>query len=189
MSSGFSCVKAALALFTFVALALAPRVSRAADPYVHWYTVKSPHFRVHYHAGLERVAQKAVNVGEDIYARLVPVLGFTPDEVTELVLTDEANDSNGFANTLPYARVTLFPASITGSDERSIRPLIPAWILGSMRRGPFDASPRTGPQRRQKKTPGAARHRALSGLFRQLEPTGSASGGSPWIGGVAVFGE
>jgi hypothetical protein len=115
-----SCAKAALALFALAAFALAPRTAFAGDPYVHWYTVRSPHFRVHYHAGLERVAQKAANIGEDVYARLVPELGFTPDDVTELVLTDEANDSNGFANTLPYSRVTLFvtaPSDMSGLGD------------------------------------------------------------------------
>ncbi len=127
MRARISCAKAAVALFAFAVLVLLPRPAHAGDPYVHWYTVKSPHFHVHYHAGLERVAQKAVNVGEDIYARLVPALGFTPDEVTELVLTDEANSSNGFANTLPYARVTLF---VTAPDDMSGLGDYDDWITG-----------------------------------------------------------
>jgi hypothetical protein len=120
------CAKA-LALFAFGVCALAPRSARAGDPYVNWYTVRSPHFRVHYHAGLERVAQKAANVGEDIYARLVPELGFTPDEVTELVLTDEANSSNGFASTLPYSHVTLF---VTAPDDMSGLGDYDDWLTG-----------------------------------------------------------
>jgi hypothetical protein len=120
VSARRSSAKAALALLALVVVALAPGTALAGDPYVEWYTVRSPHFRVHYHAGLERLAQKAANIGEDVYARLVPELGFTPDEITEIVLTDEANDSNGFANTLPYSRVTLFvtaPSDMSGLGD------------------------------------------------------------------------
>jgi hypothetical protein len=98
----------AVALLALVALTLFVTPARAGDPYVDWYTVKSPHFRVHYHAGLERIAQKAANVAEDVYARLVPALAFEPDELVQIVLTDEANDANGFASTLPYSHVMLF---------------------------------------------------------------------------------
>src|SRR5262245_37239571 len=45
------CAKAALALFALVVFVLGPRSAFAGDPYVPWYTVRSPHFRVHYHAG------------------------------------------------------------------------------------------------------------------------------------------
>ena len=104
-------VARALALLAFAAFVFAPRSARAGDPYVAWYTLKSPHFHVHYHAGLEAVAQKAASVAEDVYSRIVPALGWKPKEITELVLTDDANDANGFASTLPYSRITLFVAA------------------------------------------------------------------------------
>jgi hypothetical protein len=117
----------ALALLVFAIVELVPRSAGAGDPYIEWYTVSSPHFRVHYHAGLERVAQKAINVAEDVYERLVPALAYRPDEVTELVLTDEANDANGFASTLPYSQVTLFvtaPSDMSGLGDYD------DWITG-----------------------------------------------------------
>src|SRR6185503_10286858 len=109
-----------IARLAFAAVAFVASSAHAADPYVHWYTVTSPHFRVHFHAGLERVAEKAANVAEDVYERLVPALGFTPRELTEVVLTDEANDSNGFASTLPYSHITLFvtaPSDMSGLGD------------------------------------------------------------------------
>lgn len=117
----------ALALLVFAVVELVQRSAWAGDPYIDWYTVSSPHFRVHYHAGLERVAQKAVNVAEDVYERLVPALGYRPDEVTEVVLTDEANDSNGFASTLPYSHVTLF---VTAPSDMSALGDYDDWITG-----------------------------------------------------------
>lgn len=92
------------------------REARAGDPYVRWYTLESPHFRVHFHAGLERVAQKAANVAETAYARLVPELGLTPRERTEVVVTDTPEAANGFAQTRPYPVVTLF---VSAPDDMS----------------------------------------------------------------------
>ena len=109
-------VARALALLAFAAFVFAPRSARAGDPYIAWYTLKSPHFHVHYHAGLESVAQKAASVAEDVYSRLVPALGWKPKEITEIVLTDDANNANGFASTLPYSRITLF---VTAPNDMS----------------------------------------------------------------------
>lgn len=93
-----------------------PRQARAGDPYLLWYTLESPHFRVHFHGGLERVAQKAANVAETAYARLVPELGLTPRVRTEIVLTDTVEAANGFASTLPYPVVTLY---VSAPDDMS----------------------------------------------------------------------
>jgi hypothetical protein len=93
-----------------------PRAARAEDPYVRWYTLESPHFSVHFHGGLERVAQKVANVAETAYARLVPELGLTPRERTQIVLTDVPEATNGFASTLPYPVVTLY---VSAPDDMS----------------------------------------------------------------------
>ncbi len=100
-----------------VALALfVARPSRAGDPYVRWYTLASPHFRVHFHAGIEPVAQKVASVAESAYARLTPELGFVPRRVTEVVLTDQSEFANGVASPLPYPAVLLY---VTAPDDMS----------------------------------------------------------------------
>ncbi|MEP7050212.1 MAG: hypothetical protein ABJB12_07665 [Pseudomonadota bacterium] len=90
--------------------------ARAGDPYLDWYTVKSPHFRVHYHAGLEDVAQRTASSAEAVYARLVPELGWAPKQVTEIVVTDDTDSANGSASTVPYNTVRLFA---TAPDDMS----------------------------------------------------------------------
>ena len=35
--------------------------ARAGDPYLEWYTLSTPHFRIHYHSGLEQIAQETAN--------------------------------------------------------------------------------------------------------------------------------
>ncbi len=90
--------------------------AQAADPYLQWFTVKSPHFRVHYHGGLEDIAQRTTSSAESVYQRLVPQLGWAPKEVTEIVVTDDTDSANGSATTLPYNTVRLFA---TAPDDMS----------------------------------------------------------------------
>jgi WD40-like Beta Propeller Repeat len=90
--------------------------ARAGDPYLEWYTVKSPHFRVHYHGGLEDIAQRTASSAESVYERLVPQLGWAPKQVTEIVVTDDTDSANGSATTLPYNTVRLFA---TAPDDMS----------------------------------------------------------------------
>lgn len=95
---------------------LCPRQALAGDPYLTWYTVKSPHFRVHYAAGLEDIAQRTASSAEAVYERLVPQLGFAPKQVTEIVVTDDTDSANGSASTLPYNTIRLFA---TAPDDMS----------------------------------------------------------------------
>ena len=87
------------------------RVAHAGDPYVDWYTLTTPHFRVHFHAGIEPIAQKVGTVAEDVYGRVGKELGFQPQTRTELVVTDMTDDANGFAYTLPYPTVQLYASA------------------------------------------------------------------------------
>ncbi len=90
--------------------------ARAGDPYLSWYTVKSPHFRVHYHGGEEDIAQRTASSGESVYERLMPQLGWAPKQVTEIVITDDTDSANGSAATLPYNTIRLFA---TAPDDMS----------------------------------------------------------------------
>jgi hypothetical protein len=88
----------------------------AGDPYLEWYTVKSPHFRIHYHGGLEDIAQRTASSAESVYERLMPELGWAPKEATEVIVTDDTDSANGSATTLPYNTIRLFA---TAPDDMS----------------------------------------------------------------------
>ena len=90
--------------------------ARAGDPYLEWYTVKTPHFRVHYHAGLEEIAQRTASSAESVHERLVPQLAWAPKQVTEIVVTDDTDSANGSAATIPYNVVRLYA---TAPDDMS----------------------------------------------------------------------
>ena len=89
---------------------------RAGDPYLQWYTIKTPHFRVHYHGGLEDIAQRTASSAESVHRRLVPQLGWAPKQVTEVIITDDTDSANGSADPLPYNWVRLFA---TAPDDMS----------------------------------------------------------------------
>lgn len=92
------------------------RASAADDPYVRYWTIETPRFRIHYPKHLEPVAERVADLGEDVHRRLTPVLGHVPTEVTELVLTDGTESANGSATALPYNTVRLFA---TAPDDMS----------------------------------------------------------------------
>lgn len=108
----------------FVVL-LAPS-ARAGDPYLDWYTVRTPHFRVHYHGGLEVLAQRTANLAEQVHTRLVPVLGWDPHEVTHILLTDDTDSANGSARVIPFNLIRMF---VTAPDDMSVLHDHDDWLL------------------------------------------------------------
>ena len=100
-----------LAALGFAALFSFSGAAHAGDPYVRWFTLTTPHYRVHFHEGLEAIAQKAATVAEDVYERLGVELASQPTTRTEIVVTDMTDDANGFAFAVPYATVRLYASA------------------------------------------------------------------------------
>jgi len=115
----------ALSLAWVLVVLLVDGRARAGDPYVPWFTVTTPHFHVHFHAGVADVAQRVANAAEDVYERLSPELGLRPTRTTEIVVTDGTEEANGFAYTLPYPTVTLYVAA---PDDMSVLGDYDDWI-------------------------------------------------------------
>ena len=77
------------------------------DPALTWRTLRSAHFRVHFHDGEELLAQRTVATAERVHAQLSPVFGWQPDEPVDIVLTDRQDIVNGYASFFPADRMTL----------------------------------------------------------------------------------
>lgn len=88
----------------------------AGDPYLRWYTVKTPRFHIHYHSGLEQTAQRVANLSERIHRRLVPDLGWQPDEIVHILLSDNTDSANGSATAIPYDAIRMF---VSAPDDMS----------------------------------------------------------------------
>lgn len=91
-------------------LLVLPRAAGAAsyDPRLRWRTVTTPHFRIHFHQGTEHLAFKAARVAEEVHVRLVPELKWEPRTRTDLVILDNTDSANGFAQTIPYRAITIY---------------------------------------------------------------------------------
>ncbi len=91
-----------------LAALIAPRAARAGDPDLDWWTLETDHFRIHYARGLEPIASRVADLAEVVYVRVGDGLGYAPRSRTELVITDDTDDANGSATSLPYNTIRLF---------------------------------------------------------------------------------
>ena len=80
----------------------------AAAPQPSWRTIVTPHFRIYYHPGTERIATELAHTAEEVLRPLSELLGHLPDDPIHVVITDETDSANGFAQVLPYNLITLF---------------------------------------------------------------------------------
>ncbi len=97
-----------LALLALGILALAPAIAAAQPaPYHRYRTLATPHFRVHVAAGLEREGRVAAAAAEHAYEQLGHEL-VAPRTPIDLVVSDDADYSNGFATPFPTNRIVIF---------------------------------------------------------------------------------
>ncbi|MBT9555735.1 MAG: PD40 domain-containing protein, partial [Myxococcales bacterium] len=67
------------------------------------------HFRVHFHQGGGRFAQRTAAIAEEAFGRLSPYFDAEGgDDVVHIVCTDLVDGANGLARTQPYDGITLF---------------------------------------------------------------------------------
>ncbi len=83
-------------------------VAAQVPPDASWRSLETTHFRVTFPAELEAVARRAGERAERAYGYLSERLLTPPSGRIELLLTDHADQSNGFANALPFNRITVF---------------------------------------------------------------------------------
>jgi WD40 repeat protein len=107
---------AAVAL-ALLAIAAAARDARAGDPKREWRTIESEHFVITYYAPLDEVAHRVAVVAERAHRTLSVALDHHPDEKCQILLTDDTDGSNGFANVIPRNAITLFATAPTGSSD------------------------------------------------------------------------
>ena len=90
-----------------LALVAVPRSGAQVAPDLHWETIRTAHFRVHFAPGLEYSARRAAGSAERAYARLAKEL-HEPRGPIELVVGDNQDVSNGFTTTFPSNRIVIF---------------------------------------------------------------------------------
>ncbi|MDX2006400.1 MAG: hypothetical protein SFU83_14075 [Meiothermus sp.] len=156
----------------FFALLLASALAQF-DPSRGWSTIRSEHFDIHFHAGLERVAPEAAVYAEQAYAILSAEFEPPPGRVS-IVLSDVGENLNGFAN--PTTNVIgIFTAQFRSSEV--FNPRLGSWwqtIIFHEVAHIFDLN----------QTRGALKERTR--ILGQI-PAQSAVKPWPFIEGVAVY--
>lgn len=81
--------------------------SAQVDPRGAIRTIRTPHFRVHHAQGLDSLGRRAAEHAERAYAQLASELA-RPSGVIDLLLADNIDASNGFAQVFPSNRVVVY---------------------------------------------------------------------------------
>ncbi len=83
------------------------------DPALEWRSIRTEHFWIHYHRGLEPDARRLAVIAERVHQTLTPLTKWRPYFRTDIVLVDNMDDANGFSIPVPFNRVQLFLARPT----------------------------------------------------------------------------
>jgi len=100
-------------LLALIQLLFSPTTQAAIshDQSLSWQTLNSKHFELHYHNDEFVLAEKALNIAEQVLIDLQPMLNWIPKEKIEIILSDELDTNAGFVDApfLPSLRITLYP--------------------------------------------------------------------------------
>ncbi len=95
--------KVLLAIFLFYFGFLACGVDLQAQPEsfnhpeLHWKSIETEHFIVHYHQGTERTANLVAKIAEEIYPHITGFYQYWPKRKTDFIIRDTDDYSNGGA--------------------------------------------------------------------------------------------
>src|SRR5262249_45866390 len=76
------------------------------DPRLRFRTFRTAHFDVHAHQGEDALARRLAAIAERVRARFEPTLG-VPRGRVQVILVDQSDVSNGWANPVPYDTIEL----------------------------------------------------------------------------------
>ena len=105
-----------LAVAAVAAAAMLARPARAGDPTRVWRTIESEHFVVHYYEPNADVGRRVALVAERAHRTLASALDHVPAEKCHILLLDDTDGANGFANVLPRNSITLFATAPAGGS-------------------------------------------------------------------------
>jgi len=113
-----------LCLGLFACLASAgPAQAKSRD--FKWKTLETEHFYVHYYAGEEEAAARAVMHLERAYDRLTLSLAHAPRLKTHVTMVDNTDSANGSASAAPFARINGF---VTAPGSMSVLEAYDDWL-------------------------------------------------------------
>lgn len=84
------------ACFIFPGLLLAQK-REDTHPELHWKTIKTKHFQVHFQDGAERSGRTVAKIAEDIYGPITSLYDWKPNGIIHFIIKDHDDNSNGAA--------------------------------------------------------------------------------------------
>jgi hypothetical protein len=109
-------VKTCIAAALVVGFASDAVGSTLFDPALHFRVLATEHFRIHYHQGEDRLAQRLALVAEHAWRALERPLGVKPPALTQVVLADQAELANGYATPIPYDTIVINTVAPAGAE-------------------------------------------------------------------------
>ena len=104
--------------------AAATASAASTDPDLTWRTLTTEHFHIHFHQGVEQVADEFAGMVEGVYDTMSEEMKWEPRRRTEVVLIDRTDSANGYARTVPYNAITIY---VTAPTEDSTLNLYEDW--------------------------------------------------------------
>jgi hypothetical protein len=95
-------------------LVAAPERARGGDPSRRWRSVETEHFVIYYPAPLDELGRRVGVVAERAHRVLAPALQHVPSGKTLIVVVDDTDGANGFANVTPRNAITVFATAPPG---------------------------------------------------------------------------
>lgn len=80
------------------------------DPGLHFHTLRTRHFRIHYYDGEAKVAQKIAAMAEPVMKKVSRFLHLPFPKMTHILVTDTTDFANGSARVFPYPLVVVQPS-------------------------------------------------------------------------------
>lgn len=125
---GFAGRIAAVACVTVALLAVQRPASAASryDPALRFRTLATPHFFIYFHQGEDAIARRCAVIAEAVHQDLTRRLGAHLAGRTHVILVDQNDVPNGWANPLPYDTIEISvtppaPRSLVGNTDDWLR--------------------------------------------------------------------
>ena len=90
--------------FLFTTASILPSTVFSAltqDPSLHWRTLYTDHFEIHFHDGEKMLAYEVADISERVHKKLSATFNWSPEDRTQIILTDRFDFSNGLAYPMP----------------------------------------------------------------------------------------
>ncbi len=108
MRRRFPVLPAFLAAACLLLASLRSAEAQAPPPDENWRQLRTAHFDVTYPEALASLARKAAAIAERAHGRIAERFAAPPGGRIQLLLTDHADISNGYASPAPYNQITVF---------------------------------------------------------------------------------